>query len=222
MHKQRTWLQAVLGTSTATFKIVFFHHPPFSSAQHDELADWMVALSLPCLVLSCLDLSCGVLLELVLFCFRQDWPFKEWGATMVINGHQHAYERIERPSTQLDGHSFTYVVNGLGGHPWVYDTCTCEGEDRSINNCSCLGSGVECSAQEGSKVRYSSAHGIMWAVADESGHALFVFFCWHFLFLSCLVILFVLPCRVVSCRAVPCLVFACLAKNVTKPFSSSF
>ncbi len=45
VHKQRTWLQAVLGTSTATFKIVFFHHPPFSSSQHDELADWMVALS---------------------------------------------------------------------------------------------------------------------------------------------------------------------------------
>jgi hypothetical protein len=70
VHKQRAWLQAVLGTSTATFKIVFFHHPPFSSSQHDELADWMVALSylaLPCLVVSCYLVV--FLPVLVLFCF---------------------------------------------------------------------------------------------------------------------------------------------------------
>jgi tartrate-resistant acid phosphatase type 5 len=36
------------------------------------------------------------------------WPFKDWGATAVLAGHDHAYERILR-----DG--FPYFVNGLGG-----------------------------------------------------------------------------------------------------------
>jgi tartrate-resistant acid phosphatase type 5 len=36
------------------------------------------------------------------------WPFREWGATAVIAGHDHTYERILQ-----DG--FPYFVNGLGG-----------------------------------------------------------------------------------------------------------
>jgi hypothetical protein len=36
------------------------------------------------------------------------WPFAEWGADMVIGGHEHSYERLER-----DG--IVYLVNGLGG-----------------------------------------------------------------------------------------------------------
>ena len=36
------------------------------------------------------------------------WPFQEWGASMVISGHDHDYERLE-----ID--SFPYFVNGLGG-----------------------------------------------------------------------------------------------------------
>ena len=37
------------------------------------------------------------------------WPFKKLGADLVINGHDHNYERLE-----IDG--LTYIVNGLGGH----------------------------------------------------------------------------------------------------------
>lgn len=37
-----------------------------------------------------------------------EWPFKLWGADIVISGHEHNYERL-----QVDG--LTYVVNGLGG-----------------------------------------------------------------------------------------------------------
>lgn len=37
------------------------------------------------------------------------WPFEEWGASAVISGHDHIYERI-----LLAG--FPYFVNGLGGH----------------------------------------------------------------------------------------------------------
>lgn len=36
------------------------------------------------------------------------WPFKEWGASLVLMGHDHHYERIE-----VDG--LIYLINGLGG-----------------------------------------------------------------------------------------------------------
>jgi hypothetical protein len=36
------------------------------------------------------------------------WPFGEWGANLVLAGHDHTYERIEREG-------ITYLVNGLGG-----------------------------------------------------------------------------------------------------------
>jgi hypothetical protein len=38
------------------------------------------------------------------------WPYKQWGADIVLAGHDHNYERIE-----IDG--FPYLVNGLGGRP---------------------------------------------------------------------------------------------------------
>jgi len=36
------------------------------------------------------------------------WPFAEWGASIVLAGHDHTYERLE-----IDG--MLYVVDGLGG-----------------------------------------------------------------------------------------------------------
>ena len=38
------------------------------------------------------------------------WPFQEWGADIVLSGHDHFYERLD-----VDG--FPYVINGLGGGP---------------------------------------------------------------------------------------------------------
>ncbi|HTL29843.1 MAG TPA: metallophosphoesterase, partial [Tepidisphaeraceae bacterium] len=38
------------------------------------------------------------------------WPFKEWGADVVLSGHDHAYERL------IEG-GLTYVVNGAGAGP---------------------------------------------------------------------------------------------------------
>ena len=37
-----------------------------------------------------------------------DWPFAAWGASLVIGGHKHFYERLEHKG-------LTYIVNGLGG-----------------------------------------------------------------------------------------------------------
>lgn len=36
------------------------------------------------------------------------WPFREWGADLVLSGHDHTYERLS-----VDG--LTYIVNGIGG-----------------------------------------------------------------------------------------------------------
>ena len=36
------------------------------------------------------------------------WPYKEWGADIVLSGDAHLYERLE-----VDG--FPYIINGLGG-----------------------------------------------------------------------------------------------------------
>ncbi len=45
---------------------------------------------------------------------RLQWPYAAWGADVVLAGHDHTYERIER-----DG--IYYVVNGVGGYPSLYE-----------------------------------------------------------------------------------------------------
>ena len=60
------------------------------------------------------------------------WPFKDWGASAVLSGHDHDYERL-----MVDG--LVYFVNGLGGGS-IYPF-----ENRL----------------EGSKVRYNDDYGAM-------------------------------------------------------------
>ena len=85
--KQAIWLRDRLASSTATWKIVYMHHPPFSSGSHGSVPELQ-------------------------------WPYQEWGATAVLSGHVHSYERIVQ-----DG--FPFFVNGLGGasrHPFKWRT----------------------------------------------------------------------------------------------------
>ena len=77
--RQATWLKDALAASTAPWKIVYFHLPPYSSGS--------VHGSTP----------------------ELQWPFRAWGATAVLSGHEHTYERII-----IDG--FPYFVDGLGGN----------------------------------------------------------------------------------------------------------
>lgn len=77
---QADWLKSGLRVSAARFKIVYFHHPPYSSGQHGNTA-------------------------------YMQWPFKQWGATVVLCGHEHNYERLV-----VNG--MTYFINGLGGKDW--------------------------------------------------------------------------------------------------------
>ena len=70
------------------------------------------------------------------------WPFKAWGVTAVLAGHDHTYERLE-----VGG--LTYFVNGLGG--------------RSIYEFP--------SAADGSRVRFNGDYGAMFVEGDESALA---------------------------------------------------
>lgn len=74
---QALWLKNKLANSNARFKIVYFHHTPYSSGQHGNSV-------------------------------YMQWNFKQWGASIVLAGHDHTYER-------LSVNDFTYIVNGLGG-----------------------------------------------------------------------------------------------------------
>jgi hypothetical protein len=71
------WLKANLAASSAPWKLVLFHHSPFTSGEHGNSA-WM------------------------------QWPFQQWGASAVISGHDHDYERIMK-------NGLPYLVDGLGG-----------------------------------------------------------------------------------------------------------
>lgn len=76
--RQARWLKKSMTESKAVWKIVVTHHAPYVSDRSHGSAEWM------------------------------HWPFKEWGADLVLSGHAHLYER-----SSLNG--LTYIVNGLGG-----------------------------------------------------------------------------------------------------------
>lgn len=94
--KQARWLKAALAASTSPWNVVVSHYPPYSS-----------------------DIEHGSNPQVA-------WPFAEWGADVVLNGHAHTYERIER-----DG--IVYLVNGLGGDtPYEFDEPV-EGSAKRFN-----------------------------------------------------------------------------------------
>lgn len=76
--KQAEWLKAQLLASTAAWQVVYFHHPPYTSGARHGPE------------------------------LNMRWPFKAWGADVVLSGHVHTYERLE-----IDG--LPYTVNGTGG-----------------------------------------------------------------------------------------------------------
>jgi hypothetical protein len=67
------------------------------------------------------------------------WPFAKWGASIVLTGHDHLYERLS-----VSG--FPYVVNGLGGRS-RYDFATPIG---------------------GSQLRFNGADGALLVEADDA------------------------------------------------------
>ena len=73
---QAQWLRETMRASAAPYKVVYFHHPPYSSGVHGS------------------DVG-------------MQWPFAAWGASVVLAGHDHNYERLV-----VDGTPF--FVNGAG------------------------------------------------------------------------------------------------------------
>lgn len=82
---QAGWLRHELAASRAPWRLVYFHHAPYSSGllhgSYTKESD------------------------------KMQWPFREWGASAVLSGHDHVYERL-----RVDG--LTYFINGLGGQSW--------------------------------------------------------------------------------------------------------
>ncbi len=75
---QAQWLRTRLAASTSPWKIVYMHHSPYSSGDSHGSIEIM------------------------------QWPFRAWGASAVLSGHDHVYERF-----LIDG--IPYFVNGIGG-----------------------------------------------------------------------------------------------------------
>ncbi|MBE2221827.1 MAG: metallophosphoesterase [Anaerolineae bacterium] len=75
---QGQWLQAGLAESDALWKLVVMHHTPYTSSMKRNPDKEL------------------------------QWPYADWGATAVLYGHDHLYERFE-----ADG--IPYFVNGAGG-----------------------------------------------------------------------------------------------------------
>ena len=76
---QARWLKERLAEAAAPWKIVYFHHPPYLSSGINHQPDTAM-----------------------------QWPFTAWGASVVLAGHEHVYERLH-----VEG--IPYFVNGLGG-----------------------------------------------------------------------------------------------------------
>ena len=81
--KQIVWLEEELAKDTSQWKVCFFHHPPYSSAMKHG-ADKQVR-------------------EVV------EPIFLKYGVNLVLNGHDHVYERI-KPQKGI-----YYFVSGAGG-----------------------------------------------------------------------------------------------------------
>ncbi|MDQ3021663.1 MAG: DUF1565 domain-containing protein, partial [Bacteroidota bacterium] len=77
---QGHWLKQRMLQSTAKWKIVYLHHPPYYSSDVVPLNENIVLR----------------------------FPFKQWGANVVLSAHWHQYERL-----YIGG--MTYVIAGLGG-----------------------------------------------------------------------------------------------------------
>jgi hypothetical protein len=75
--KQAKWLKKSLAEVDLPWKIVVFHHPPYSRGAHGSST-------------------------------YMRWPYAKWGASLVLSGHDHHYER-----SIVDG--LNYIVVGTGG-----------------------------------------------------------------------------------------------------------
>ena len=86
---QYQWLERDLAATSAFWKFVYFHHPPYSSGDHGSILVIRNALS----------------------------PlFEKYGVEIVFNGHDHIYERTKPIlDFESEGKGVVYIVTGGGG-----------------------------------------------------------------------------------------------------------
>ena len=77
---QGMWVKSILDTSRAKWHVIYQHKPVYFSFVSNALDKYK----------------------------RVRWPFKRWGADIVLNGDLHWYERVRKGN-------MTYITNGLGG-----------------------------------------------------------------------------------------------------------
>ena len=97
---QQDWLKGALeesssGAQSAAWQVVVFHRPAFSSGSHGPRPEMQP---------------------------DNGWHYKEWGADLVLAGHQHIYEDVE-----VDGLHYLTVGPGAGEMPRP-----CPAEDERV------------------------------------------------------------------------------------------
>ena len=100
LTQQYTWLEKELASSKATWKIVYHHHPAYSSDDNDYGDTWVGGSNLG-------DKNTRSIVHL----------YEKYGVDMVFNGHVHVYERtLPIKSGKVDRlKGITYVTSGGGG-----------------------------------------------------------------------------------------------------------
>ena len=85
------WLKEEMSASQAPWKVVVLHHNAYSSSNTGH---------------SDID--------------RIKWPFKNWGADLVLNGHVHAYEHAFVEHNVRGNNGIHFITAGVGGRSLVY------------------------------------------------------------------------------------------------------
>jgi 3',5'-cyclic AMP phosphodiesterase CpdA len=94
LAEQRAWLIADLAATQQPWKIVFLHHPPWSSAEHGS------------------ELKIREMFAPV---------FEQHGVDLVLTGHDHSYERTHpMKGNAVASGGITYVVVGTGSNAKVF------------------------------------------------------------------------------------------------------
>lgn len=100
LSQQHIWLEKELASSKATWKIVYHHHPAYSSDDNDYGDTWVGGSNLG-------DKNARSIVHL----------YEKYGVDMVFNGHVHVYERtLPIKGGKVDRlKGITYVTTGGGG-----------------------------------------------------------------------------------------------------------
>ncbi len=174
LHRaQVSWLRSALAGSRAPLKVVLLHHPPHASARHDHNAQWVnlpyrrwgahavisghqhayERVQLPeDLAVAPEDPAAAAAAAAVPV--AQPWRGRGAGSPGSARQGADKAEPVspEHPNPAPSPQSAVYILNGLGGHNWVYSVSDCD-------------------AHPGSMRRYNAHHGILVASLARAHNA---------------------------------------------------